>query len=89
MKLEDFLDIFIYKKEIDDIPSFNELNSQEKVIIEKCFVRIEPYLKELLDENDYIYLICFLILIYNYRRYFSIKAERNRKKAEMEGGSTE
>ena len=89
LKLEDFLDIFIYKKELNDILSFNELNSQEKVIIEKCFVRIEPYLKELLDENDYIYLICFLILIYNYRRYFSIKAERNRKKAEMEGGSTE
>jgi hypothetical protein len=83
LKIEDFLDIFIYKKELSDISSFNELDIHEKEIVESCFVRIEPYLKELLDGKDYIYLICFLLLIFNYRRYFDIKADRKRKKAEI------
>ena len=82
LKLEDFLDVFIYKKELSDITSFNSLKIHEKEIIDKCFVRIENYLQELIDEKDYVFCICFLLLIYNYRRYFSIKKERNKKKVE-------
>ena len=76
------MDVFIYKKELSDITSFNSLKIHEKEIIDKCFVRIENYLQELIDEKDYVFCICFLLLIYNYRRYFSIKKERNKKKAE-------
>ena len=83
LKFEDFLDLFIHTKELSDFPSFNSLNGSEKKIIEKCLVRIESYLKKLYKEKDYVYFICFLLLIYNYRRYFSIKAERNGKKAEI------
>jgi hypothetical protein len=48
-------------------------------------MRIEDYLKQLFGENqengknDDVYFICFLLLIYNFRRYFSIKYERNKK----------
>lgn len=83
LKLEDFLDIFVHKKELSDFPLFNSLNFQEKKIIEKSLVRIEKYLNELLKEKDNIYLICFLLLIYNFRRYFSIKNGRNRQKDEI------
>ena len=83
LKLEDFLDIFVHKKELSDFPLFNILNFQEKKIIEKSLVRIEKYLNELLKEKDNIYLICFLLLIYNFRRYFSIKNGRNRQKDEI------
>lgn len=83
LKLEDFLDIFIHKKELSDFPLFNDLNFHDKKIIENSLVRIEKYLNELLKEKDNIYFVCFLLLIYNFRRYFSIKEGRNRQKDEI------
>ena len=90
LKFEDFLDIFIHRKELNDFPSFKLLNNNQKNIIEISLERIEVFLeksfKENIDENngkdnnDYVYFICFLLMIYNYRRYFSIKVERNRDK---------
>ena len=90
LKFEDFLDLFIHRKELNDFPSFKLLNNNQKNIIEISLERIEVFLeksfKENTDENngkdnnDYVYFICFLLMIYNYRRYFSIKVERNRDK---------
>ena len=82
LKFEDFLDLFIHRKELNDFPSFKLLNNNQKNIIEISLERIEVFLeksfKENTDENngkdnnDYVYFICFLLMIYNYRRYFSI-----------------
>ena len=80
LKFEDFLGLFIRTKELKDFPSFNQLNNSEKNIIQNSLVTIKTYLKELHEENDDdVYFICFLLLIYNFRRYFSIKAERKAK----------
>ena len=80
LKFEDFLGLFIRTKELKDFPSFNQLNNSKKNIIQNSLVTIETYLKELHEENDDdVYFICFLLLIYNFRRYFSIKAERKAK----------
>jgi hypothetical protein len=82
-KVEDFLDVFLHTKELSDFPLFNNLKLEERQIIDKSLERIETYLKVIFDDNDkdykndYVYLICFLLLIYNYRRYFSLKNERN------------
>ena len=82
LKFEDFLGLFIRTKELDDFPSFNQLNNYEQNIIRNSLVTIEEYLKELHEENDDVHFICFLLLIYNFRRYFSVKAERKKKNSE-------
>ena len=79
LKFEDFLGLFIHTKDLTDFPSFNSLNNSNKKIIENCLVPIETYLRELYEENDEVYLICFLLLIFNFKRYYSIKAERESK----------
>ena len=79
LKFEDFLGLFIHTKELNDFPSFNLLNYNDKIIIQNSLVTIETYLKELYEENDDAYFICFLLLIYNFRRYFSIKGDRKMK----------
>ena len=55
------------------------MNYNDKIIIQNSLVTIETYLKELYEENDDAYFICFLLLIYNFRRYFSIKGDRKMK----------
>lgn len=84
LKFEDFLDIFTYTKKLSDFPSFLLLNTYEKTTIENCFIKIETYLEKLLVENNHVYFICFLLLFYNYRRYFSLKIGRNPKKVEID-----
>lgn len=94
LKFEDFLDIFIHSKELSDFPLFKSLKANERIIIENSLLRIENFFEDLFDENadeinentknDYVYLICFLLLIYNFRRYFSIKIERRQKKTKSD-----
>ena len=79
LKIEDWLDIFIHQKELNDFAAFNSLENRQKNIVEKSLVRIEEYFDELLNEGD-IYFYCFILLIYNFKRYFVIKQERRCKK---------
>ena len=79
IKIEDWLNIFTHQKELSDFPSFNSLGIKSKKIIEKSLVRIEDYFEELLDEGD-IYFYCFILLIYNFKRYYLIKQGRRNKK---------
>ena len=79
LNLEDWLDIFIHKKDLNNFPSFNSLKEKQQEIIEKSLVRLENYFKELTKEDD-MYFPCFLLLIYNYKRYYSIKKERCSRK---------
>ena len=79
LNLEDWLDIFIHKKDLNNFPSFNSLKEKQQEIIEKSLVRLENYFKELTKEDD-MYFPCFLLLIYNYKRYFSIKKGRCSRK---------
>ena len=79
LKVEDFLNIFINQKELNDFYSFNYLGEKQKKIIEESLIKIDDFFDKLSEEGD-LYFFCFLLLIYNYKRYFSIKHERQRKK---------
>ena len=79
LTIDNFLDIFIYKKEISDFYGFNQLNEREQKILQKSLIGVETVLQEIKDEGNY--LLCFILLIYNYKRYFIIKQSRNRKKS--------
>ena len=79
LTVDNFLDIFIYKKEISDFYGFNQLNEREQKILQKSLIRVETVFQEIKDEANY--LLCFILLIYNYKRYFIIKQSRNRKKS--------
>ena len=79
INLDNWLDIFIHRKELNEFPQFNILDINQARIIEKSLVRIEDYFDELSEEGD-IYFFCFILLIYNYKRYYLIKPEKNRKR---------
>ena len=79
LKIEDWLNIFIYQKELNDFIPFNFLEEGQKKIIEASFIRIDNFLDKLSEEGD-VYFFCFLILIFNYKRFFLIKQERNKRK---------
>ena len=78
LKIEDWLNIFIYQKELNDFHSFNYLGESQKKIIEESFIKIDDIFAKLSEEGD-LYFFCFLLLIYNYKRYFLIKRERQGK----------
>ena len=75
-----WLDIFIFQKEFnEDFYDFNSLNNAKKQVIIDNLIRIDNILLSIY-ENDKIYFYCFLLLIYNYRRFFMLKEGRNRQK---------
>ena len=78
LKIEDWLDIFIHQKNLNDFPSFNNLESNQAAIIKNSLVRICDFLDYIKDDKNYFF--CFILLIYNYKRYYLIKRERKKKK---------
>ena len=77
LTLGNWIDIFIYKKELNDIYGYI---SQDKInIIMNKFVRANKLIEEIYNlkyKNNYF--SCFLIILYNYKRLFSIKKERKK-----------
>ena len=82
IKIDDWLNILIYKKEINDLNSFNTMNEIEINIIQENLVRIDEYLKDIYGD-DKVYYHCFMLLIYNFKRYFDLKEKRNSKKIKI------
>lgn len=78
LNLEDWLDIFTRKKDLNDFPQIHSLNENEIKIVEESLVTLDNYFEELFSEGD-IYFLCFILLIYNYKRYYLIKQERKAK----------
>lgn len=83
LTIGDWLEIFIYKKELKDFNKYNLLNENQKIEIKVNLVRIDNYLDEIYQE-DKIYFHIFCLLIYNLKRYLTIKERRIRKKREEE-----
>ena len=76
MTIGDWLDIFIFRKEFsDDFTEFSLLNNNQKQLINENVVRIDKILLTIY-ENDKIYFYCFMLIIYNYRRFFMLKDGR-------------
>ena len=83
LNLEDWMDIFIHKKDLNDLLSFYLLDNKQRKIVEESFIRIEDIFEELTAEGD-VYFFCFILLIYNYKRYYSVKQERKSKNRKIE-----
>ena len=84
--IADWLEIFLYKKDLKDIDKFNSLNDTKKDMIEKSFERIDKYINNKyinkFFKNDKNYFHCFILIIYNLKRYLINKEARNRIKKE-------
>ena len=84
LKIEDWVDIFLYNKKLKDCNCFNSLNLSNQKIIKENIIGIDYYFEEIyLDNKGNInkdYFHCFLLLIYNFRRYILIKEKRNCQK---------
>ena len=68
LKIEDWLDIFIYKKEIDDYINI---------------IRIDDLLVKMYKDNK-LYFHCFTLMIYNFKKYFLSKEGRILKNKQNE-----
>ena len=77
MKFKDYLDVFIYKKQFNTLPNYEE----EKLgTVEKNFEYMDKLILDIYRENpNDNYLLYFIIYLYNYERYFHLKRERTRK----------
>ena len=84
LKIEDWIDIFLYNKKLKDCSFFNSLDLVTQKIIKENIIGIDYYFEEIYSDNngniDKDYFHCLLLLIYNLRRYILIKEKRNCQK---------
>ena len=76
LNISNYLDIFAYRNNLSDFSEFKSLNENKAEILEKSLERIENIFPKLSQEGN-IYFTCFMLLLYNYKRYYSIKQGRN------------
>ena len=79
LKIEDYIDIFLYKRDIEFFIKDNSIENNLINIIKDNFVRIDDYLLEIYEDNK-IYFHCFLLLIYNFKAYFLSREGRDKKR---------
>ena len=83
IKIEDWLDIFVRKKELELHDDINDLKDYQIDMIKENLVRIDEIdtngLYEMY-ENDKLYFHCFMLLIYNFKRFFELKEDRKEKR---------
>jgi hypothetical protein len=75
LKIEEWLDIYLYNEEINNFIDNNQLNGIAINEIKQSLIRIDKTFQEM-PKDDKLYLNCFTLMIYNYKRYFSMKEER-------------
>lgn len=75
LKLSEWLDVFLKKKEFSDFKNISKDNL-DKIMF---FDRIDKLLEKIYtkNKNDIDYFSCFIICIYNYERIWRIKKSRN------------
>ena len=83
LKIEDWLNIFIYKKEIDDYINNNQLNQIKINKIKENIIRIDDLLLKMYKDNK-LYFHCFTLMIYNFKKYFLSKEGRILKNKQNE-----
>ena len=82
MKLKDWLDLFLLKKNIDDLKKGYDSQEIENVKFDKiveCIGDVNDLLKTILSDNDELYFGLFVLYLYNYERYFDLKRKRINK----------
>ena len=76
LKFGEWLDIFLYKK---DISEFKIMNEEQIKIIMNSFQRVDDLLISICQENDTKYVSRFVCYMYNFERWFLIKIGREKK----------
>ena len=77
IKIKDWFDLFIYKKDLKDISKYKSLKRNEKIIIKNNLVRINDYLIKIYQKDE-TYFQSLVMCIYNFNRFLMVKEERNR-----------
>ena len=71
--IEDWVDIFLYKKKLKDCFGFNTMKKTDQQIIKENLIGIDYYFDEIYLDNkgnvDEVYFHCLLLLIYNVKIY--------------------
>jgi hypothetical protein len=75
LKVEDWLDIYLNKKDVDNYLKDDELNNYKINLIKENIIQIDDYFIEMF-KCDKLYFHCFLLMIYNFKWYFSNKEGR-------------
>ena len=83
LKIEYWLNIFTYQKELDDYVD-NSLNKEKLTIITNSLIRIDQIDLIKNDEKSKNFFHCFCILIYNFKDFLDKKERRNREKLRNE-----
>ena len=77
LKFEKWMELFTYKKNINEIikdyEGFENVNIE---IIKKSLIGVEELLKEILEKDGQQYCSIFTFFLYNYEKWFSIKKDR-------------
>ena len=77
--LREWIDVFMYKKELKDIPKINNLSEEKINQLSSLFDRVDNLLLDIYQKDcNKNYLSHFISLMYNYERWFFIKTGRNR-----------
>ena len=79
LTLREWIDVFIYKKELKDIPKINNLSEEKINQLSSLLDRVDNLLLDIYQKDcNKNYLSHIISLMYNYERWFFIKTGRNR-----------
>jgi len=81
LTFRDWLDIFIYKKELKDIKNIGNLNNE---VIKEINSKFEHIYKSFIEDiyklsKESDYFSCFIFILYNFERWFFIKKSRQKR----------
>ena len=77
LNIEDYLDIFLYKKDLEEFNKFKSLNENQRNKIKDNMIRFDKFINKIYKKGK-IYFHCFSLIIYNLKRFLSLKESRNR-----------
>ena len=78
-----WLEIFLYKKNLEDFDKYNSFDKFKKNKIKENLERIDKYINKIYIKNkikNKIYFHCFVLIAYNLYRFLIIKEKRNKSK---------
>ena len=75
--IKDWLEIFLYKKDLKDFDKYNIFNKVQRNKIKENLERIDKYINKIYKNNK-IYFHCFVLIAYNLNKYLQNKETRNR-----------
>ena len=79
LTLREWIDVFLYKKELKDITKINNLSEEKINQLSSLFDRVDNLLLDIYQKDcNKNYLSHFISLMYNYERWFYIKKGRKR-----------